>query len=367
MKPTSPDRIRNVALISHGGAGKTSLAEAMLFDAGAISRLGSVEAGTSTLDSRRAEAQAEHQPGDRNARGRRRTHHARRHARLRRLPGRCGRGAGRGRRRDRGDRRLGRGRGRHRGGLAAGRGAQPAALHLRQQDGPRERELRRGARRAEGEVRAQDRAGLPADRLRRFVPRLHRRHRAARQRLRGRQAEGGADPAELEGIEHSRRDALVEAAAEASDELMEKYLEGQSFTDAEIEAAVHKGTREGSVVPVFVGSALKNIGVRELISMIAKHVPSPAEVGTRTTTDGKEIAPDPNGPFIARSSRPPPIRSSAGSPTSGSSPARSTGRATSTTSRGRRKSASATFSPSRARTPIPWRRSAPATSPPWRS
>ena len=50
MKPTSPDRIRNVALISHGGAGKTSLAEAMLFDAGAINRLGSIEAGTTTLD-----------------------------------------------------------------------------------------------------------------------------------------------------------------------------------------------------------------------------------------------------------------------------------------------------------------------------
>src|SRR5437016_4520805 len=50
MKPTSPDKIRNVALISHGGAGKTSLAEAMLFDAGAIPRLGSVDAGTAALD-----------------------------------------------------------------------------------------------------------------------------------------------------------------------------------------------------------------------------------------------------------------------------------------------------------------------------
>ena len=50
MKPTTPDLIRNVALISHGGAGKTSLAEAMLFDAGAISRLGNVEAGTTALD-----------------------------------------------------------------------------------------------------------------------------------------------------------------------------------------------------------------------------------------------------------------------------------------------------------------------------
>src|SRR3972149_1734879 len=50
MKPPRPDLTRNVALISHGGAGKRSLAEAMLFDAGAIGRLGSVDAGTATLD-----------------------------------------------------------------------------------------------------------------------------------------------------------------------------------------------------------------------------------------------------------------------------------------------------------------------------
>jgi elongation factor G len=54
------------------------------------------------------------------------------------------------------------------------------------------------------------------------------------------------------------------------------------------------------VVPVFVGSAIQNIGVRELLSMIAKHVPSPAEVGSRRTVDGKEIAPDPSAPFVAQ-------------------------------------------------------------------
>ena len=54
------------------------------------------------------------------------------------------------------------------------------------------------------------------------------------------------------------------------------------------------------MVPVFVGSALKNIGVRELTAMIAKHVPSAAEVGGRATTDGKQIEPDPSGPFVAQ-------------------------------------------------------------------
>ena len=50
------------------------------------------------------------------------------------------------------------------------------------------------SRRAQGEVRAEDRPGLPAHRRAGDLPRLHRRHRAARQHLRGRQAQGGADP-----------------------------------------------------------------------------------------------------------------------------------------------------------------------------
>src|SRR6266540_3978349 len=50
MKTYEPAQIRNVGLFSHGGAGKTSLAEAMLFKSGAISRVGSVEEGTATLD-----------------------------------------------------------------------------------------------------------------------------------------------------------------------------------------------------------------------------------------------------------------------------------------------------------------------------
>jgi len=50
MKSYSSEAIRNIALISHGGAGKTSLAEALLFTSGAINRLGTIETGTTTTD-----------------------------------------------------------------------------------------------------------------------------------------------------------------------------------------------------------------------------------------------------------------------------------------------------------------------------
>ena len=50
MQQSGPDKIRNVALLSHSGSGKTSLTEAMLFDAGAISRMGNVADGTTTSD-----------------------------------------------------------------------------------------------------------------------------------------------------------------------------------------------------------------------------------------------------------------------------------------------------------------------------
>ena len=193
-------------------------------------RLGTVEAGTTTLDWDPDEHKrnAEHQPRDRLPRARRVADHDRRHARLRRLPGRCGRGTGSCRCRDRRDRRLRRGRGRHRGGLAAGRRARPAADDLHQQDGPRERELRRDPRRssrpasARRSRRSTCRSAPPSrsaatSTSSRSTPTSTRAARRRRCR----------SPTELEGIEHSRRDALVEAAAEASDELMMKYLEGE--------------------------------------------------------------------------------------------------------------------------------------------
>jgi elongation factor G len=302
MKPTTPDKIRNVALISHGGAGKTSLAEALLFDAGAISRLGTVEAGNTALD----------WDPDEQKRGQ--------------------------------SINLAIGSLEHDGvritivdtpgyadfqadvieALAAVDAVivvvdASAGVEVGTDEVWRLADARRLPRMVFVNKMDRENANYDAtlDQLKaRFGPKIAPVYLpiGSAESFRGYVDvieehatiyDGGTPkevpiPAELEGIEHTRRDALVEAAAEASDELMMKYLEGEPFSDEEIEAAVHKGTREGSVVPVFVGSATKNIGVRELIAMIVKHVPSPAEVGTRTSVDGKVIAPDPAGPFVAQ-------------------------------------------------------------------
>ncbi len=302
MKPTTPDKIRNVALISHGGAGKTSLAEAMLFDAGAIQRLGSVDAGTATLDwdpdEQKRQQSINLAIGSLEHDGVRVT--------VVDTPGYAD----------------------FQADVVEALAAVDAAIVVV--------DASAGVEVGTEQVwKLADRRALPRFVFINKMDRENANYDAVLDQLKARFGpkiapvylpigsadgfrgyidvveehanvyEGGKPkevpiPAEMEGAEHSRRDALVEAAAEASDELMMKYLEGEQISDAEVGAALHKGTREGSVVPVFVGSATKNIGVRELLEMIVKHVPSPAEAGARTTADGRAIAPEPKGPFVAQ-------------------------------------------------------------------
>jgi elongation factor G len=302
VKPTTPDRIRNVALIGHGGAGKTSLAEAILFDAGAIPRLGSVEAGTAALDWEPDE-QRRHQSinlgiGTVDAEDTRIT--------IVDTPGYADFLAD----------------------VVQALAAVDAVIVV--VDAAAGVEVG-----TEATWRLADERGLP--RLV-FVNQMDRENANYDQTLDQLKAAfgpkiapvylpiGSAEsfrgyidvveqhatiysggepkeepiPDEMRVAEEARRAALIEAAAEASDDLMLKYLEGEEISDDEIESALHAGTRDGSVVPVFVGSALRNIGVRELIRMIARHVPSPAEVGARKTADGATIEPDPSGPFVAQ-------------------------------------------------------------------
>lgn len=85
-------------------------------------------------------------------------------------------------------------------------------------------------------------------------------------------------PAELLGQAEEYREKLIEAVAETDDELVMKYLEGESFTTEEINAGLRAGTLAHNIVPVLCGSALANIGIQPLLDTILACLPSPGDV-----------------------------------------------------------------------------------------
>lgn len=74
------------------------------------------------------------------------------------------------------------------------------------------------------------------------------------------------------------RNEIIEAAAEASEALMEKYLEGEELTEAEIKAALRQRTINNEIVPVFCGSAFKNKGVQAVLDGVIDYLPAPIDV-----------------------------------------------------------------------------------------
>jgi elongation factor G len=110
-------------------------------------------------------------------------------------------------------------------------------------------------------------------------------------------------PEHLEQAERLRT-LLVEAAAEADDVLMEKYLESGELSDDEILLGLREGTLTKTFTPVFCGSATANIGVRNLLNFIVNCLPSPLDRGFQYGTNPKngEVVhrhPDPQDPFSA--------------------------------------------------------------------
>ena len=102
-----------------------------------------------------------------------------------------------------------------------------------------------------------------------------------------------------------RRDQLLEAAAEADDDVLTKYLEGDEVTDPELEACLRKGVKESILAPVLVGSGVKDIGLRGLLDAIVRYLPSPADEAPALAADpksGAEIAvpADMAGPLLVR-------------------------------------------------------------------
>lgn len=99
-------------------------------------------------------------------------------------------------------------------------------------------------------------------------------------------------PADMKAQCEEYRTLIVEAAAEASEELMEKYLEGDSFTEAEIKEAIRELTIANKLVPVFCGSAFKNKGVQAVLDGVIEYLPAPTDIPDvqGITEDGDETS-----------------------------------------------------------------------------
>ncbi|HEY5005302.1 MAG TPA: elongation factor G, partial [Ktedonobacteraceae bacterium] len=85
-------------------------------------------------------------------------------------------------------------------------------------------------------------------------------------------------PTDMEDRINEYRDQLIEAAVESDDDILEKFLEGEELSDEEILSVVKKGTCTGQLIPVLCGSTSKNVGIQTLLDTIVDYLPSPADV-----------------------------------------------------------------------------------------
>ena len=109
-------------------------------------------------------------------------------------------------------------------------------------------------------------------------------------------------PADMEDAAEEARQGLIDAAAETDDELIMKYLEGEELTEDEVRQGLRQGVKEGQIIPVFCGSAIANIGLRSLVRALTSYVPSPADVAAQAANgedEPVELAAAGDGPAAA--------------------------------------------------------------------
>jgi elongation factor G len=111
-------------------------------------------------------------------------------------------------------------------------------------------------------------------------------------------------PSQMQDLVSEQHDALVENIVESDDELLERYLEGESLSDDEVRGALKKAVLSRELVPVLCGSATNNIGIDLLQNFIINCMPSPLDRGpwiaANATGEGEiECYPDPDAPFSA--------------------------------------------------------------------
>ena len=97
-------------------------------------------------------------------------------------------------------------------------------------------------------------------------------------------------PEDMKAKAEEYREAMIEAVAEADEEIMMKFLEGEEITTAEIKAAIRKMTIENRMIPVTCGSAYKNKGVQHMIDALVDYMPSPLDIPpiAGVTPEGEE-------------------------------------------------------------------------------
>ncbi len=112
-----------------------------------------------------------------------------------------------------------------------------------------------------------------------------------------------AVPAEQESQIEELRAALIESVAETSEALMEKFFEGEEFTKEELVEGLRTGIHDGTLAPVVCGSAFTGVGTMQLLYTLVNFAPNPAEVRTEKGTDANgnavELKYDPNGKPVA--------------------------------------------------------------------
>ena len=111
-------------------------------------------------------------------------------------------------------------------------------------------------------------------------------------------------PADLKDSAEEWRQKMVEDVSETNDELLEKFLDGQEMSVDDLRQAIRAATREQKIYPILFGAPLRQIGVAQLLNAVTDYLPSPLEAGVaegQNPVNGEPVkrAADPNGPFSA--------------------------------------------------------------------
>ncbi len=102
----------------------------------------------------------------------------------------------------------------------------------------------------------------------------------------------------------TRREQLLEAAADADDDVLMKFLEGEAVSDEELELCLHKGVKDSVLAPVMVTSANQDVGMSAMLDAIIRYLPTPLEEPPVKAIDNRgdevEVGADPDGPLLAQ-------------------------------------------------------------------